>query len=70
MIISYQELVQQLLSETAKTIDLSTIIKASQTISGEIVLSKLLVRMMKIAMENAGAQNGFIILKDKDCRLS
>jgi GAF domain-containing protein len=37
--------------------------KASQAISGEIVLSKLLTRLMKIAIENAGAEKGFLILE-------
>ncbi|MEG4231892.1 AAA family ATPase [Microcoleus sp. Pol11C3] len=45
------------------TLDLATVIKASQAISGEIVLSKLLARLMKIAIENAGAQKGFLILE-------
>jgi signal transduction histidine kinase len=44
------------------TLDLATVMKASQAISGEIVLSKLLERLMKIAIENAGAQKGFLIL--------
>jgi len=45
------------------TLDLATVMKASQAISGEIVLSKLLERLMKIAIENAGAQKGFLILE-------
>jgi len=45
------------------TLDLATVIKASQAISGEIVLSKLLERLMKIAIENAGAEKGFLILE-------
>jgi signal transduction histidine kinase len=36
--------------------------KASQAISGEIVLDKLLASLMKILIENAGAQKGFLIL--------
>ena len=43
------------------TLDLATVMKASQAISGEIVLSKLLERLMRIAIENAGAQKGFLI---------
>jgi serine phosphatase RsbU (regulator of sigma subunit) len=35
--------------------------KASQAISGEIVLSKLLEKLMKIIIENAGAQVGYLI---------
>ncbi len=47
-------------------LDLNTVIKASQTISGEIHLGKLLEKMMKILFENAGAERGFFILKEKD----
>ncbi|NEO42074.1 MAG: AAA family ATPase [Moorea sp. SIOASIH] len=45
-----------------ETLDLSTVIKASQAISGEIKLENLLQTLMKIVIENAGAQKGFIIL--------
>jgi serine phosphatase RsbU (regulator of sigma subunit) len=38
--------------------------KASQTISGEIVLGNVLSKMMKIVMENAGAEKGFMILEE------
>ncbi|MEG5062674.1 ATP-binding sensor histidine kinase [Microcoleus sp. B3-A4] len=50
-------------SHLGETLDLATVMKASQAISGEIVLSKLLERLMKIAIENAGAQKGFLILE-------
>jgi hypothetical protein len=43
-------------------LDLATVIKASQTLTSEIVLGKLLSKLMKIAIENAGAQKGFLIL--------
>jgi len=43
-------------------LDLATVIKASQALSGEIVLTNLLAKLMKIAIENAGAQNGIFIL--------
>ncbi|MEG4397332.1 AAA family ATPase, partial [Microcoleus sp. BROC3] len=46
-----------------ETLDLATVMKASFAISGEIVLSKLLERLMKIAIENAGAEKGFLILE-------
>src|SRR6476469_9435987 len=46
-----------------ETLDLATVMKASFAISGEIVLSRLLERLMKIAIENAGAQKGFLILE-------
>jgi predicted ATPase/GAF domain-containing protein/tRNA A-37 threonylcarbamoyl transferase component Bud32/two-component sensor histidine kinase len=50
-------------SNLGETLDLATVMKASQAISGEIVLSKLLERLMKIAIENAGAEKGFLILE-------
>ncbi|MGB7443741.1 MAG: ATP-binding sensor histidine kinase [Coleofasciculaceae cyanobacterium] len=49
-------------SNSASSLDLATLMKASQTISGEIVLDKLLASLMEILIENAGAQSGFLIL--------
>ncbi len=46
-------------------LDLSSIMKASRTIARQVGLSNLLVQLMKITMENAGAQKGFIILEKK-----
>ncbi|MCL2931603.1 MAG: AAA family ATPase [Trichodesmium sp. MAG_R03] len=46
-------------------LDLTTVIKASQAISGEIKLENLLHNLMKILIENAGAQRGFLILKNE-----
>ncbi|OKH46950.1 serine/threonine protein kinase [Calothrix sp. HK-06] len=48
------------------TLDLQTVIKASQTLSSEIELKKLLGRLMKIAVENAGARIGYLILQQDD----
>ena len=44
-------------------LDLNTVIKASQAIAGEIELKRLLANMMRIVIENAGAQKGFLILE-------
>ncbi|MBD2578628.1 AAA family ATPase [Oscillatoria sp. FACHB-1406] len=46
-----------------KGLDLNTIVKASQTISGEIDTEKLLQKLMKIVIENAGAQKGLLLLE-------
>ncbi|NJM76355.1 MAG: hypothetical protein HC852_11930 [Acaryochloridaceae cyanobacterium RU_4_10] len=43
-------------------LDSLTILKASQAISEEIVLDKLLDKLMKILIESAGAQTGALIL--------
>lgn len=47
---------------TSTTLDMSTIMKVSQAISGEIILERLIRTIMKIAVVNAGAQKGFFIL--------
>ena len=49
-------------------LDMSTVLKASQAISSEIVLKKLLEKLMNILIENAGARRGMLILK-QDGRL-
>ena len=50
-------------TRSGEVLDLATIIKASQAISSEIVLDKLLARLMKILIESAGAQIGCLILE-------
>ncbi|NPV74496.1 MAG: AAA family ATPase [Pelotomaculum sp.] len=45
----------------ASELDLASIIKLSQVLSGEIVLPELLKKTMRIILENAGAQRGFFI---------
>jgi hypothetical protein len=47
-------------------LDLSSVIKASHALSGEIVLSQLLEKMMYILIENAGAEKGFLLLPQQD----
>jgi len=47
-------------------LDLTTVQKASQTISGEIQLNKLLEKLMNIVITNAGAQKGLFLLKDEE----
>ncbi|MCL1463961.1 ATP-binding sensor histidine kinase [Argonema galeatum] len=49
-------------SKSGEVLDLATVMKASQAISGEMVLDKLLAKLMKILIENAGAQVGYLIL--------
>jgi PAS domain S-box-containing protein len=45
-------------------LDLATVIKVSQAISGEIVLEKVLDTLMRTAIEHAGAERGLLILSD------
>src|SRR6202051_1941266 len=43
-------------------LDLATVIKVSQAVSGEIVLEKMLDMLMRMAIEQAGAQRGLLIV--------
>jgi predicted ATPase len=47
-------------------LDVATVVKASQAVSSEIVLHKLIERLMTIALENAGADRGLLILPADD----
>ena len=49
-------------SSASVALDLATIIKASQTISSEIELEKLLSSLLSIALENAGADKCVLML--------
>jgi diguanylate cyclase (GGDEF)-like protein len=46
-----------------RRLDLETVIRVSQAISGEIMLERLLDKTMQMAIANAGAQRGFLILR-------
>ena len=50
-------------STVGASLDLATVVKASQAISGEIDLARLLTQLMRIVIENAGAQRGALILE-------
>ncbi|MEG4034420.1 AAA family ATPase [Microcoleus sp. S36b_A4] len=52
-------------SSHSNFLDLPTLIQASQAISGEIELDKLLTTLLKIAIANAGATKCVLLLKQK-----
>lgn len=52
-------------SNDASELDMASVLKASTTISGEVILSKLLSLLMNIVVENAGAQRAFLLLERK-----
>ncbi|MCW5313301.1 AAA family ATPase [Nostoc sp. KVJ3] len=67
---SYPQLLpqQQLVSKetffsTGEHLDFLSVLKASQTISSEIVLSRLLKTLMQIVIEQAGAEIGYLLLE-------
>ncbi|OCQ88969.1 serine/threonine protein kinase [Nostoc sp. MBR 210] len=46
----------------SESLDLASVIKASQTLSGEIEMDQLLSKLMQVVMENAGASKSALIL--------
>jgi predicted ATPase/signal transduction histidine kinase len=46
----------------AQALDMAAVVKAAQAISGEIVLERLLAKLLAIIVETAGAQGGSVIL--------
>jgi signal transduction histidine kinase len=54
-------------SKNPVALDMETILKSSHAISGEIDLGKLLNALIDIAIENAGAERGCLIM-EKDCQ--
>jgi GAF domain-containing protein len=52
-------------SGSGSNLDIATVMKSTPAISGEILLDKLLSSLMKILIENAGAQKGYLILESQ-----
>ena len=50
-------------SDAAEALDLASVLKSTQAMSGEIVLAKLLEKLLNLTMENAGAQRGILVLE-------
>ncbi|MGK3983084.1 AAA family ATPase [Sorangium sp. So ce136] len=53
----------------AEQLDVLSVVKASQSISGELKLSRLLETLLRIVVEHAGADDGYVLLA-RDERLS
>ncbi len=48
----------------SSSLDFSAVTKAAQTLTDEVVLEKLLVKLMDIVRENAGAEQAILLLRD------
>jgi len=59
-------LATQTMHAAVEQLDLATVIRMSQAISGEIVLDRLVDRLMRIAVEHAGAELGVLVLPHAD----
>lgn len=49
----------------SEELDLEAVMKATQTISEEIILGKLLSKLLKMMLENAGAERAFLLLQEE-----
>src|SRR5262245_37750611 len=53
-------------SASVEGLDLATVMKASQTISGEILIDRLVETLMVTALQHAGAERGLLIVRRGD----
>jgi PAS domain S-box-containing protein len=53
-------------AEMVEHLDLATVVKVSEAVSGEIVLEKLIDTLMRTAIEHAGAERGLLIIPQGD----
>ncbi|HOO72041.1 MAG TPA: AAA family ATPase [Spirochaetota bacterium] len=49
-----------------ESIDLMSLVKANQAISMEIILDKLLEKLLKVVVQNSGAERGVLLLANED----
>jgi PAS domain S-box-containing protein len=54
------------ISAPVEQLDVGTVLKAAQAVSGEIVLGKLIETLLRIAVEHGGAERGLLILFSGD----
>ncbi|HEX9997062.1 MAG TPA: AAA family ATPase [Abditibacterium sp.] len=52
--------------DKTSALDLATVVKAAQALSGEIDLGRLLQQLLRFALENAGATRGALILRQDE----
>ncbi|MDY6805697.1 MAG: ATP-binding sensor histidine kinase [Cyanobacteriota bacterium] len=53
-------------NRSSAILDINTLMKANELLAGEIVLEKLLEKLINLAIENAGARNGFLVLPQEN----
>ena len=51
---------------SSQGLDVGSVLKAAQAVSGEIEIDALLDRLMRVIIENAGATSGFLVLQRGD----
>jgi PAS domain S-box-containing protein len=70
-LVEQERLPTSTIGATVEHLDLATVIKVSQAVSGEMVLEKLIDTLMRTAIEHAGAERGLLILsRDAEQRIA
>ncbi len=59
-------LIREIPQPIQASLDWMTVLKASQALSSEIVFSSLMEKLMRILIENAGAQRGLLVTRHRD----
>ncbi|MEH2567931.1 AAA family ATPase [Bradyrhizobium sp. AZCC 2289] len=54
------------IGSAVQELDIASVVKSSQAVSGEMVLSELIKTLLRIAVEHAGAERGLLILFQSD----
>jgi PAS domain S-box-containing protein len=54
------------IGSAAQELDIASVVKSSQAVSSEMVLSELIKTLLRIAVEHAGAERGLLILFQRD----
>ncbi len=49
-----------------QSVDIYSVVKAAQTVAGELVMDRMLARLIELVIETAGAQSGFLLLKQDE----
>jgi GAF domain-containing protein len=49
-----------------QTIEIYSVVKAAQAVAGELVMDRMLARLIELVIETAGAQSGFLLLKQNE----
>jgi len=57
------------LGGSTSALDLNTILKTIQLLSGEMILENLLTGLMNVVAETAGAERAFLIIEEKDQKI-
>jgi PAS domain S-box-containing protein len=55
---------RQTISERREGLELATVLKALQAVSGEIVLERLIDTLLRLAVEHAGAERGVLLVSE------